>query len=113
MLKEKKANVNQPANECLDALFLYVLELPDLMPCIEEGMQHKVPKVKEEVTVWLNRCLKNPAAKPAAVQSIGKPLAELMIKYSDDASAPVRNNTLEVLGSLVGLLGERPLHGVR
>ncbi|KAJ3290966.1 Cytoskeleton associated protein 5 [Rhizoclosmatium sp. JEL0117] len=104
-LKEKKTSVIEAIRTCLDALFLTLSSLTDVLEDVQTFLKHKNPQVKQETMLWLLRCLQNLRKVPAKGDI--KNLAELMVKLLDDADSGVREAAAEGLGTLMRVVGER------
>ncbi|XP_078348745.1 cytoskeleton-associated protein 5-like isoform X2 [Oculina patagonica] len=106
--KEKKTNVVAALREAIDAVFLttnFSAMQEDLLATLE----HKNPSVKEETIRFLVRCFSKstPAALP---KTFLKPVCSSLLKRMDDTVGPVRDATAEALGTLLKVMGERPLN---
>ncbi|KAJ3398578.1 Microtubule-associated protein, microtubule dynamics during spindle orientation [Chytriomyces hyalinus] len=106
-LKEKKAAVLESLRSCLDAVFLSVSSITDVLEDISTFLKHKNPQVKQETTAWLLRCLRAIRKMPAKPDI--KALIELLGKLLDDADVGVREAGAEGLGTLMKIVGEKPL----
>ncbi|ORZ32025.1 armadillo-type protein [Catenaria anguillulae PL171] len=104
--KEKKANVIESIRLALDAIFASTsldLNLEDTL----SNFTHKNPQVKAECVRFLTRCLKSTRAAPGKAEL--KAMAEAVVKAMDDSTTDVRDAAAEALGTLMKLIGERPL----
>ncbi|KAJ3077075.1 Cytoskeleton associated protein 5 [Podochytrium sp. JEL0797] len=108
-LKEKKSTVLESIRTCLDALFLCLNSLTDVMEDLSTALAHKNPQIKAETTHWLLRCLQNLRKVPTKADT--KVLAETMVKLVDDADSGVRDAAMEGLGNLMKVVGERGVIG--
>jgi cytoskeleton-associated protein 5 len=105
--KEKKTNVLEALRSALDHVFATMGTISDVTDEIVATMTHKNPQIKLEGVQFLTRCLKV-AEKVPAKQEI-KALAEGLSKIIDDADAGVRDASAEAMGTLMKLVGERPM----
>ncbi|CAH2451108.1 Microtubule-associated protein [Komagataella phaffii] len=105
--KEKKPTVLVSLCDALNACF----ESSSLSAVMEETvlqMANKTPQVKVETTKFLIRCLKNSKTAPSP-QHIDL-LIPVALKLVNDSQAPVRNAGFEVVGTLMKIVGPRPLN---
>ncbi|KAI9333804.1 armadillo-type protein [Obelidium mucronatum] len=108
-LKEKKTAVIEAIRNSLDALFLCINSIADILEDLSPFFKHKNPQVKQETTLFLLRCLQNMRKAPAKGDL--KILSELMVNLLDDADAGVRESAMEGLGTLMRIVGERAMTG--
>lgn len=106
-LKERKASVTDSIGAALDAVFSTVT-LPDIIPDLEPALRNKNPQVKEGTLKFLARCLTH-AATPIQNAQI-KPLAESLAALMEDGYEGARNEAAACLGTLMKMVGERPLN---
>lgn len=106
--KEKKANVLAALREAIDAIF-HTTNLSAMQEDLLAALESKNPSVKEETVRFLTRCFckSTPAALP---KTFLKPICGSLLKRMDDTSGPVRDATAEALGTLLKVMGERPLN---
>ncbi|KDQ60854.1 hypothetical protein JAAARDRAFT_125412 [Jaapia argillacea MUCL 33604] len=104
-LKERKANVTDTIGAALDAT-----TLPDILPDIQTALGTKNPQVKEGVLKFLGRCLSSSTTpvQPAQI----KPLSEQLAGLLEDSFEGARNEAATCLGTLMKMVGERPLGAV-
>ncbi|KAF5391440.1 hypothetical protein D9757_001918 [Collybiopsis confluens] len=108
-LKERKATVTDTIGAALDAVFL-TTTLPDIIPDLSPALAHKNPQVKEGTLKFLSRCLstsKTPIHPPQI-----KPLAESLASLLEDGLEGCRNEAATCLGTLMKMVGERPLNAI-
>ncbi|KAL7750699.1 hypothetical protein RI367_004043 [Sorochytrium milnesiophthora] len=105
-LKEKKQNVVDGLRAALDAVFA-ATSLEANMEDIMEAWGHKNPQVKLEAIRFLTRCLQNTRKAPNKAEI--KTVCEAMLKSIDDPSIDARDASAEVLGTLMRVIGERPM----
>ncbi|TFK54917.1 ARM repeat-containing protein [Heliocybe sulcata] len=108
-LKERKANVTDAIGAALDAIFTTVT-LPDILPDIQTALGNKNPQVKEGSLKFLSRCLST-STTPVPPPSI-KPLSEQLATLLEDSNAGARDEAANCLGTLMKMVGERPLNAV-
>lgn len=130
-LKERKANVTDAIGAALDAVFLTVSSsyysythlysarhplhhlqttLPDIIPDILVAIVNKNPQVKEGSLKFLSRCLATSTVPlpPAQLKSVTEPLSALL----EDGFAGARDEAAVCLGTLMKMVGERPLNAL-
>ncbi|KAF7363414.1 Microtubule associated protein [Mycena sanguinolenta] len=108
-LKERKANVTDSIGDALDAVFTSTT-LPDIIPDLGSALGSKNPQVKEGTLKFLGRCLST-ASSPIQPAQI-KPLAESLAALLEDSFEGARNEAATCLGTLMKMVGERPLNPV-
>ncbi|KAJ3826276.1 microtubule associated protein [Lentinula raphanica] len=108
-LKERKASVTDAIGAALDAVFA-TTTLPDIIPDLSPALAHKNPQVKEGTLKFLGRCLAN-SKTPIQPPQI-KPLAESLASLLEDSLEGCRNEAANCLGTLMKMVGERPLNAV-
>jgi protein STU2 len=81
--------------------------LGDVLEDIQEGIKHKNPQVRTETLRFLVRCLQTTPFTPlkTEVQIIGETSTKLLA----DTFEPTRNAAAEALGTLMKIIGERPM----
>ncbi|THU90725.1 ARM repeat-containing protein [Dendrothele bispora CBS 962.96] len=108
-LKERKANVTDAIGAALDAVFL-TTTLVDIIPDLGSAFNNKNPQVKEGTLKFLGRCLST-AKIPIQPAQI-KPLAETLAGLLEDSFEGARNEAAVCMGTLMKMVGERPLNAV-
>ncbi|KAK7014891.1 cytoskeleton-associated protein 5 [Favolaschia claudopus] len=108
-LKERKANVTDAIGDALDAVFSCTT-LPDIIPDLGSALGSKNPQVKEGTLKFLGRCLST-ALTPIQSAQI-KSLAETLAILLEDSFEGARNEAATCLGTLMKMVGERPLNPV-
>ncbi|KAH8117420.1 microtubule associated protein [Phellopilus nigrolimitatus] len=108
-LKERKQNVTDAIGNALDAVFL-TMTLPDVLENILPALGSKNPQVKEGTMKFLARCLTVSTVPPAAPQV--KPLSEALAGLLEDSFEGARNEAAVCLGTLMKIVGERPLNAI-
>ncbi|KAJ7155998.1 armadillo-type protein [Mycena crocata] len=108
-LKERKANVTDTIGDALDAVFSSTT-LADIIPDLGPALGSKNPQVKEGTLKFLGRCLSN-ASSPIQPAQI-KPLAETLAVLLEDGFEGARTEAATCLGTLMKMVGERPLNAV-
>ncbi|KAJ6502581.1 microtubule associated protein [Mycena sanguinolenta] len=108
-LKERKANVTDSIGDALDAVFSSTT-LPDIIPDLGSALGSKNPQVKEGTLKFLGRCLST-ASSPIQQAQI-KSLAESLAVLLEDSFEGARNEAATCLGTLMKMVGERPLNPV-
>ncbi|KIJ69430.1 hypothetical protein HYDPIDRAFT_185206 [Hydnomerulius pinastri MD-312] len=108
-LKERKANVTDAIGTALDAVFTTV-SLPDIIPDLLPALGNKNPQVKEGTLKFLARCLatSTTAVQPGQIKTLTDPLATLL----EDGFEGARNEAAVCLGTLMKMVGERPLNAI-
>ncbi|ESK96943.1 spindle pole body [Moniliophthora roreri MCA 2997] len=108
-LKERKANVTDSLGVALDAVFESTT-LGDILPDLKPALTSKNPQVKEGTLKFLGRCLS--AAKTPIPSGEVKPLAETLATLLEDGFEGARNEAATCMGTLMKMVGERPLNAV-
>lgn len=104
LLKEKKSNVSIPLTQCLDLLAeLGVVEIPEVLDSLVEGLGDKVSKVRIEVCQLLQRWLALPRINDKAIKDAVKPLGEALYKVLNDPEKQVRDIGTEVFADFVAV----------
>lgn len=106
-LKERKQSTVEIIGAALDAIFQSVT-FGDVLEDILTGTKHKNPAVKTETIRFLVRCLKTTKTAPA--KSDIKPIAEALVTACSDSSGDVRDAGTQGLGTLMKIIGDRPLN---
>jgi cytoskeleton-associated protein 5 len=123
--KEKKESTVKVLAETLDAIFQTVsgarrlltratadaraqVTFGDILEDTLAATKHKNPAVKTEAIRFIARSLTETRAMPAKADI--KPIAEALTAAMDDGSADVRDAGAQGLGTLMKLIGERPMN---
>ncbi|KDN53582.1 ARM repeat-containing protein [Tilletiaria anomala UBC 951] len=106
-LKEKKQSVMDAVNSTLDAVFQTVT-FSDILEDVIAGTTHKNPNVKAQSILFLARSLRTTRTPPAKADV--KPIAEALVQALSDAAGEVRDAGAQGLGTLMKLVGERPMN---
>ncbi|EIN07407.1 microtubule associated protein [Punctularia strigosozonata HHB-11173 SS5] len=108
-LKERKASVTDAIGAALDAVFK-TTALSDILGDIQPMLSNKNPQVKEGSLKFLTRCLSNASApiQPAQI----KPLSDALAALLEDSVAGCRDEAAMSLGTLMKMVGERPLNAL-
>ena len=80
------------------------------MPDLAAALTSKNPQVKEGTLKFLCRCLST-ATTPLSPPQI-KPMSETLITLLEDTFEGTRNEAANCMGTLMKMVGERPLNGV-
>lgn len=105
-LKEKKAVVSEALGGALDQVFA-ATGLSELLEEIVEFLKHKNPAVKEGTVKFLIRCLKTTRDVPAKPEVTT--IVEAAKKLFAESSEVLRSGGAEVFGTLMKIMGERPM----
>ncbi|KAH9934783.1 armadillo-type protein [Fomitopsis serialis] len=97
-MKERKASVTDAIGNALDAVFV-TTTLTDIIPDILPSLSSKNPQVKEGTLKFLAR---------SQVKSVSDALAPLL----EDSVEGARNEAASCLGTLMKMVGERPLNAL-
>ncbi|KAF9500899.1 ARM repeat-containing protein [Pleurotus eryngii] len=108
-LKERKANVTDAIGVALDAIFA-TTTLSDIIPDLSSALASKNPQVKEGTLKFLARSLST-AKSPILGPQI-KPMAESLSTLLEDSHEGARNEAAVCMGTLMKMVGERPLNAV-
>ncbi|KAI0928788.1 hypothetical protein AcV7_008830 [Taiwanofungus camphoratus] len=108
-LKERKASVTDAIGAALDAVFM-TTTLPDILPDILPVLNSKNPQVKEGALKFLARCLST-STTPVPPPQL-KPLSESLAALLEDSFEGARNEAATCLGTLMKMVGERPLNAL-
>lgn len=84
--------------------------MPDILPDILPPLGSKNPQVKEGTLKFLGRCLAT-ATTPVPPAQI-KPLSEALASLLEDSFEGARNEAATCLGTLMKMVGERPLNAL-
>ena len=106
-LKERKPAVADVVASTLDALFR-AGHWSDVLEPLEGVASHKNPAVKAGAMRFLTRCLQTTATPPSGAEV--KTCAKLLTDALGDGSGDVRDPAATGLGTLLKLVGERPMH---
>ncbi|CAK5264576.1 unnamed protein product [Mycena citricolor] len=108
-MKERKATVTDAIGTALDAIFA-TTTLADVIPDLGPALGSKNPQVKEGTLKFLGRCLATSTSpvQPAQI----KPLAESLSTLLEDGFEGARNEAATCMGTLMKMVGERPLNAV-
>ncbi|KAJ7658718.1 armadillo-type protein [Mycena polygramma] len=110
-LKERKANVTDSIGDALDAVFSSVHHVVRHYPRPWVSIRlEESPQVKEGTLKFLGRCLST-ASSPIQPAQI-KPLAETLAILLEDGFEGARTEAATCLGTLMKMVGERPLNPV-
>ena len=84
--------------------------LPDIIPDLLPALGNKNPQVKEGTLKFLARCLATSTSPvlPTQIKSLTDPLAVLL----EDSFEGARNEAAVCLGTLMKMVGERPLNAL-
>lgn len=105
-LKEKKESTIKVVSDTLDAVF-QTMTLGDILEQTLNAAKHKNPVIKSGSIQFLARCLRETRQMPA--KSDVKPIAEALVAAMGDGSGDVREAGAQGLGTLMKLIGERPM----
>ncbi|KAI8998718.1 ARM repeat-containing protein [Trametes punicea] len=108
-LKERKTNVTDAIGNALDAIFS-TTNLTDILPDTLPALNSKNPQVKEGTLKFIARCLSN-SPTPIPTPQI-KPLSEALASLLEDSFEGARNEAAVCLGTLMKMVGERPLNAL-
>ncbi|KAF8228198.1 microtubule associated protein [Tricholoma matsutake] len=108
-MKERKASVTDSIGSALDAVFT-TTKLSDIIPDLEPAIKSKNPQVKEGTLKFLGRCLASSTSPIQAAQV--KSLAEILAALLEDGFEGARNEAATCLGTLMKMVGERPLNAI-
>ncbi|XP_077995152.1 cytoskeleton-associated protein 5-like isoform X5 [Glandiceps talaboti] len=105
--KEKKIAVVTALKEAIDAMYPSTT-LQAIQEDVLTALDSKNPSIKAESSSFLARCLRKstPANLPKAVL---KPLCSSLAKKMDDTAPDVRNAAADALGTVLKVMGEKPL----
>lgn len=106
-LKEKKPATVEVFVKALDAIFQTV-SFSEILEHIFTGIKHKNPAVKTESIRFLVRCLRTTKVAPAKADI--KPIGDALVTAMADGSPDVRDAGAAGLGTLMKLIGERPMN---
>ncbi|KAG1905687.1 armadillo-type protein [Suillus fuscotomentosus] len=108
-LKERKANVTDAIGAALDAVFA-TTTLPDMIPDLIPALGNKNPQIKEGTLKFLARSLSTSTTpvQTGQIKTLTDPLAVLL----EDGFEGARNEAAACLGTLMKMVGERPLNAL-
>ncbi|KAK3702253.1 hypothetical protein QZH41_019815, partial [Actinostola sp. cb2023] len=106
--KEKKITVVTALRDAMDAVYL-TTTLVAVQEDIQAALDSKNPNVKEETIKFLTRCFCK-STTASVPKGFLKPVCALLVQRMDDTVGPVRDATAEALGTLLKLLGEKPMN---
>ncbi|THH12641.1 hypothetical protein EW146_g7506 [Bondarzewia mesenterica] len=105
-LKERKTSVTDSIGVALDAVF-NTTTLGDILGDLQPALHHKNPQVKEGTLKFLTRCLAT-STQPIPPAQI-KPVSEALAALLEDSFAGARDEAAVAFGTLMKMIGERPL----
>ncbi|KAI0256910.1 armadillo-type protein [Lactifluus subvellereus] len=108
-LKERKASVTDTVGASLDAIF-ETTTLADIVGDILPALSNKNPQIKEGACKFLTRCLST--SKQAISPPQVKPVSEALTTLLEDSYAGARDEAANAFGTLMKMVGERPLVAV-
>ncbi|GBE82318.1 hypothetical protein SCP_0407020 [Sparassis crispa] len=108
-MKERKVTVTDAIGSALDAVFT-TTTLPDIIPDIISAVNSKNPQVKEGTLRFLGRCLAI-STIPVPPPQV-KPLSDTLASLLEDSFEGARNEAAICLGTLMKMVGERPLNAL-
>ncbi|KAI0064593.1 ARM repeat-containing protein [Artomyces pyxidatus] len=108
-LKERKANVTDTIGAALDAVF-QTTTLADIIGDILPALTNKNPQVKEGTLKLLHRCLAT-SPHPIPPPQV-KPVSEALASLLEDSFAGARDEAAIALGTLMKMVGERPMGAI-
>ncbi|KAG0707800.1 armadillo-type protein [Suillus ampliporus] len=108
-LKERKATVTDAIGTALDAVFS-TTTLPDMIPDLIPALGNKNPQIKEGTLKFLARSLSTSTTpvQTGQIKTLTDPLAVLL----EDSFEGARNEAATCLGTLMKMVGERPLNAL-
>ncbi|ORZ13461.1 armadillo-type protein [Absidia repens] len=105
-LKERKPAILEQLANALHAVFSY-MSIMDVTESIAVAVKHKNPQIRTQSVKLIIRQLQIIHKVPTKLET--KALAELMLKTLDDADGAAREASAEGLGTLMNVVGERPM----
>ena len=106
--KDKKASLLDAIHITVDGLLAYrCVSLEMLQDEIELGATSKIPNQRHAIVLWLQHVLEN-GVEPSSLSRIAKSHATLL-KLVNDEKGEIRESTLQLIGKLHAVLGERAL----
>ncbi|KAI8994916.1 armadillo-type protein [Pilobolus umbonatus] len=105
-LKERKPAILEQLSSALNAVFASV-PLSEIVEDLTAASKHKNPQVRAECFKLLSRRLKEVKEIPGKAEL--KAFAEMFKKLLDDADANAREAAAEGLGTMMKLIGEKPM----
>ncbi|KAL5628610.1 hypothetical protein BROUX41_003358 [Berkeleyomyces rouxiae] len=106
-LKEKKASVADALGGALDAVFS-ATSLSDCLEDIVAFLGNKNPQVKEGTMKFLVRCLRTTRSVPAKPEI--QTIVDSAKKLLSESSEGLRSGGAEILGTVMKIIGERPMN---
>ncbi|KAL4248146.1 CLASP family protein [Abortiporus biennis] len=108
-LKERKVNVTDAIGAALDAIFS-TTTLADILPDLLPAFSSKNPQVREGTLKFFSRCLSTSTTPILPAQL--KPVSEALAGLLEDSVEGARNEAATGLGTLMKMVGERPLNAL-
>ncbi|KAG1756819.1 armadillo-type protein [Suillus paluster] len=108
-LKERKATVTDAIGTALDAVFS-TTTLPDMIPDLIPALGNKNPQIKEGTLKFLARSLSTSTTPVQTGQM--KMLTDPLTVLLEDSFESARNEAATCLGTLMKMVGERPLNAL-
>ncbi|KAI0283127.1 ARM repeat-containing protein [Russula aff. rugulosa BPL654] len=108
-LKERKVSVTDTISSALHAIFESTT-LTDVIGDILPALSNKNPQVKEGACKFLTHCLST--SKQAIAPPQVKPVSETLATLLEDSYAGARDEAANAFGTLMKMIGERPLAAV-
>ncbi|CAO3595984.1 unnamed protein product [Absidia cylindrospora] len=105
-LKERKPTILEQLANALHAVFSYT-SIMEVTESIAIAVKHKNPQIRTQSVKLVTRQLQIIPKVPSKLET--KTLAELMLKTLDDADGTAREASAEGLGTLMNVVGERPM----
>ncbi|VDM28253.1 unnamed protein product, partial [Toxocara canis] len=106
--KEKKPTLRDPLIECIDAVAATV-NLDTLLDDFTASMDKPNPNIKLQACNFVYRVMKN-YSQNCAPKKVIKGVAPLLIKFTSDSDAEVRDAACSALGSMMRLTGEKVMN---
>jgi len=107
-LKEKKGKVLMSCFSTMDTLLKYTLSMEDILENLRGILPSSdIKESKENCCILIERSLVK--TNISIVKKICKPLAEMLVKTSEDKSGDVRDASLKALGVLLVRVGENQI----
>ncbi|KAL1947742.1 hypothetical protein VTO73DRAFT_13466 [Trametes versicolor] len=108
-LKERKVTVTDAIGNALDAIFV-TTTLTDILPDVLPALNNKNPQVKDGTLKFIARSLST-SPIPIPTPQI-KPLSEALASLLEDPFEGARTEAAICLGTLMKMVGERPLNAL-
>lgn len=108
-LKERKVSVTDTISSALHAIF-ETTTLTDVIGDILPALSNKNPQVKEGACKFLTHCLST--SKQAIAPPQVKPVSEILATLLEDSYVGARDEAANAFGTLMKMVGERPLAAV-